>query len=87
MAGAWSGVKALTVGFVCAPLSSGVLAEEFKELVALDLEVIGELFGGQVVRKGLYQGVALPFEQFEGEVVIFCQRTCPATVRLLDRFV
>ena len=49
IAGARSGVKELTSGLVVIPFFSGVLAEKFQELFLFNFEVIGELFGGQVV--------------------------------------
>ena len=49
IAGAWSDVKVLTSGFVSILLFSGILTEKFQELFLFNFEVIGELFGGQVV--------------------------------------
>jgi len=66
---------------------SGILAEKVQELFLFDFEVIGELFRGQVVRKDISEGLALLFEQFEGEGVILFQGAGPGMIRGQNRFV
>lgn len=45
------------------------------------------MFRGQVVRQDFSECVTLPFEQFEGEGVIFFERACPGLVRGPNRIV
>lgn len=86
MAGARYRVKELTVGLVFILHFGGVLAEEVQELVALDLEVIGELFWRQVGRHGLSEGVAFALEDFEGAVMILFEGAGPGVVRYPESF-
>lgn len=87
IAGARFCERELTSWFVRVLVSSGILAQKFEELFLSNFEVIGELFRGQVIRKDFSECVTLPFEQFEGEGVIFFERACPGLVRGPDRLV
>lgn len=40
-----------------------------------------------MIRQDISEGVALPFEKFDGVEVVFFEGACPGLVRLPDRFV
>lgn len=67
----------LTLGSVGVLFFRVVRAEELQELVALDLQVVGELFRGQEAGHGLPEGVSFPLEQRDGTEVVFGEGAGP----------
>ena len=63
--------------------SGDILANEFEELILGDLQVFGELFGCQVGRHGVSQGVALTLENQKGAAVVLFEGAGPGLVGLL----
>jgi hypothetical protein len=73
-------VKELTFWLFGAAPIRDVGADELKELLLGDLEVFGELFGGQAAGHGLFEGVALLLQQFEGVAVVLFKGAGPGLV-------